>query len=38
MQAGIIYSFAGQIEGIVNRMKKEIDGDVKVIATGGFPS
>lgn len=36
MQAGIIYGFAGQIEGIVNRMKKEIDGDVKVIATGGL--
>ncbi|NLB87714.1 MAG: type III pantothenate kinase [Syntrophomonadaceae bacterium] len=36
MQAGIIYGFAGQIEGIVNRMKKEIDGEVKVIATGGL--
>lgn len=36
MQAGIIYGFAGQIEGIVNRMKKEIDADVKVIATGGL--
>lgn len=36
MQAGIIYGFAGQIEGIVNRMKKEIDADVKVVATGGL--
>ncbi len=36
MQSGIIYGFAGQIEGIVNRMKKEIEGEVQVIATGGL--
>jgi type III pantothenate kinase len=36
MQVGIMYGFVGQVEGIVNRMKKEIDGDVKVIATGGL--
>lgn len=36
MQAGIIYGFAGQVEGIINRMKREIAGQVKVIATGGL--
>lgn len=38
MQSGIIYGFAGQVEGIVNRMKKEIGENVKVIATGGLAS
>lgn len=36
MQAGIIYGFAGQVEGIVNRLKKEINKEVTVIATGGL--
>lgn len=36
MQVGIMYGFVGQVEGIINRMKKEINGDVKVIATGGL--
>lgn len=36
MQVGIMYGFVGQVEGIINRMKKEIDGDVRVIATGGL--
>ncbi len=36
MQAGIIYGFVGQVEGIVNRMKKEIGAETKVIATGGL--
>lgn len=36
MQVGIMYGFVGQVEGIINRMKKEIGGDVKVIATGGL--
>lgn len=34
MQAGIIYGFAGQVEAIVSRMKKELHGDPAVIATG----
>ncbi len=38
MQAGIIYGFVGQVEGIVNRMKKEIDGPLQVVATGGLAS
>ena len=37
MQAGIIYGFVGQVDYIVNRMKKELGSkNTKVIATGGF--
>ena len=36
MQAGAIYGFVGQMEGIVDHMKKELGGDAYVIATGGF--
>jgi len=38
MQVGIMYGFVGQVEGIINRMKKEIEGEVRVIATGGLAS
>lgn len=36
LQSGIIYGFAGQIDGIVKRLRAEMGGDVKVIATGGL--
>jgi len=37
MQAGIVYGFAGLVEYIVRRMKKELGrNDVKTVATGGF--
>lgn len=36
MQSGIIFGYVGLIEGIVARMKEELEGDVKVIATGGL--
>jgi len=36
MQVGIFYGFVGQVEGIINRLKKEIDGNPKVVATGGL--
>jgi type III pantothenate kinase len=36
MQSGIIYGFVGQVEGIIKRMKKEMDADPIVVATGGF--
>ena len=36
LQSGIVYGFAGQIDGIVKRLKAEMGGDVKVIATGGL--
>lgn len=36
MQAGIIYGYAGLVDGIVDRMKKELSGKARVIATGGL--
>lgn len=36
MQAGIIFGYAGQVDGIVERISREMDGDIKVIATGGL--
>jgi type III pantothenate kinase len=36
MQAGIIYGYAGQVDGIVNRMQEEFNVTTKVIATGGL--
>ncbi|MDY6028829.1 MAG: type III pantothenate kinase [Acidaminococcaceae bacterium] len=36
MQAGVLYGFVGQMEGIINGMKKELGGDAYVIATGGL--
>ncbi|KWX79179.1 Type III pantothenate kinase [compost metagenome] len=37
MQAGIIFGYAGQVEGIVRRIKAEMNAPVlKVIATGGL--
>ncbi len=38
MQVGIIYGFVGQVEGIIQRMKAEIGGNPKVVATGGLAS
>lgn len=36
MQAGIVYGFVGQVEGIISRMKKELGIELKVVATGGL--
>lgn len=36
MQAGILYGYVGQVEGIVSRMKEYSIGNPKVIATGGL--
>ena len=36
IQAGIIFGFAGQVDGIVQRMKKELGEDPFVVATGGL--
>ncbi|RKQ33043.1 type III pantothenate kinase [Oceanobacillus halophilus] len=36
MQSGIYYGTIGMIDGLVNRMKEEVDGMPKVIATGGL--
>ncbi|HYA89063.1 MAG TPA: type III pantothenate kinase [Nitrospirota bacterium] len=36
MQAGIIYGYAGLVDGIVERMKKELSDHATVVATGGL--
>jgi len=36
MQSGIINGFIGSVEYLVAAIKKEMGGDIKVIATGGF--
>ncbi len=36
LQSGILYGFAGQIDGILERMIKELGGSVHVVATGGL--
>jgi type III pantothenate kinase len=38
MNAGIIFGYAGLVDGIVNRMKRESGEDVTVVATGGLAS
>lgn len=38
MQSGVFYGYVGQVDGIVNRMKKETAKVPKVIATGGLAS
>lgn len=36
MNAGIVFGYAGLVEGIILRMKKEVGTNLKVIATGGL--
>ncbi len=36
LQAGIVFGFVGQTEGIVARMRREIGASAKVVATGGL--
>lgn len=36
MNAGIIYGYAGLVEGIVNRIKQEVKTETSVVATGGL--
>ena len=36
LQAGIVYGFAGQTEAIVARMRAELGGTARVVATGGL--
>jgi len=35
IQSGVVYGWAGLVDGIVDRMKAEMDGAPRVIATGG---
>jgi type III pantothenate kinase len=36
MQAGLVFGYAGLVEGLVARMRREIEGDAKLILTGGL--
>ncbi|WP_020523017.1 type III pantothenate kinase [Catelliglobosispora koreensis] len=36
LQSGVVYGFAGQVDGIVHRMIEELGGVTAVIATGGL--
>ena len=38
MQSGLLYGHAGMVDGIVGRMRAEVDGDTPVVATGGLAS
>jgi len=38
MQAGAVYGFAGQVDGIVGRMRTELGGTAVTVATGGLAS
>jgi type III pantothenate kinase len=38
LQSGLIYGFAGLVEGLVARLKKELGGKARVVATGGLAS
>jgi type III pantothenate kinase len=36
MQSGIVFGFAGLVEGVVKRMRAELGGKARVVATGGL--
>ena len=36
LQSGLVYGFAGQVDGIVERVQQELGGGARVIATGGL--
>jgi type III pantothenate kinase len=36
MQSGIVFGYIGLVEGLINRIQKELPEKAKVIATGGF--
>jgi type III pantothenate kinase len=38
MQAGAVYGFAGQVDGIVTRMRRELGAEATTVATGGLAS
>lgn len=38
LQAGLVYGFAGQVDGIVERIRGELGDGARVIATGGLAS
>jgi type III pantothenate kinase len=36
MQAGLLFGYVSMVEGMVERFRKELGSDMKVIATGGL--
>ena len=36
MQAGVVFGYVGLVEGMITRFKQEMEGDPKVIGTGGL--
>jgi type III pantothenate kinase len=36
LQSGLVYGFAGQVDGIVERIRGELEADAKAVATGGL--
>ena len=36
LQSGLVYGFAGQVDGIVDRIRAEVGSEARVIATGGL--
>jgi type III pantothenate kinase len=36
LQSGLVYGFAGQVDGIMGRIRKELGADARGIATGGL--
>lgn len=38
IQAGVVYGYAYMVEGVIDKIKSELSGNVKVIATGGLSS
>ena len=36
LQSGLVYGFAGQVDGIVDRMVDEVGADATIVATGGL--
>jgi type III pantothenate kinase len=38
MQSGLLYGHAGLVDGIVDRIKDELGGEPRIVATGGLAS
>ena len=38
IQSGVVFGYAGQVDGIVARLREELDEEATAIATGGFAS
>ena len=36
IQSGVMYGYAGLVDGLVERMRRELDGEARVVATGGL--